>query len=143
MPKWIKTIIAILLLPVCIGAAMALWKVLTACGSADTTWVPLLAGAACWVVIYYMLPKPMWIYVFGHELTHALWVWVCGGNVKQFKATSDGGHIIADKTNFRLAHKLRCSTRRGIGVPLRHSITPCDAAHCPIVTEVTAETLGR
>jgi len=32
--------------------------------------VPLLAGAACWVVIFLLLPKPMWIYVFGHELTH-------------------------------------------------------------------------
>ena len=70
VPKWIKFIIAILLLPICGGAGMALFKVLHACGSADTTWVPLLAGAACWIVIFFMLPKPMWIYVFGHELTH-------------------------------------------------------------------------
>ena len=72
MPKWIKFIIAILLLPFCAGAARALWLVLRASYGADTVWVQLLAGAVCWVVIYALLPKPMWINVFGHELTHAI-----------------------------------------------------------------------
>lgn len=100
MPKWIKFIVAILLLPVCAGAARALWLVLCASYGADTVWVPLLAGAVCWVVIYALLSKPMWIYVFGHELTHMIWTWLFGGRVKKFKATSNGGHVIASKTNF-------------------------------------------
>ncbi len=100
MPKWCKTIIAILLLPVCIGQASALWRVFQDCGGADTTWVPFLAGAACWVVIYVLLPKPLWIYVFGHELTHALWTWLFGGKVKKFRATANGGHVVVSKTNF-------------------------------------------
>jgi hypothetical protein len=103
VPKWIKLIIAILLLPICGGAAMALLKVLHACGSADTTWIPLLAGAACWIVIFFLLPKPMWIYVFGHELTHVLWTWLFGGQIKQMKVTSKGGHVIISKTNFVIA----------------------------------------
>ena len=100
MPKWIKFIIAVLLLPVCAGAAMALWQVLQSSYGADTVWVPLLAGAACWLVIFLLLPKPMWIYVFGHELTHALWVWLFGGRVKKMKVTSEGGHVVSSKTNF-------------------------------------------
>ncbi|HEV2435461.1 MAG TPA: hypothetical protein VG077_05630, partial [Verrucomicrobiae bacterium] len=60
VPKWIKFIIAVLLLPVCAGAAMALGQVLHASYGADTVWVPLLAGAACWLVIFLLLPKPMW-----------------------------------------------------------------------------------
>ncbi len=103
MPKWIKFIIAVLLLPVCGGAGMALFKVLHACGSADTTWVPFLAGAACWIVIFLLLPKPMWLYVFGHELTHALWTWLFGGQVKKMKVTAKGGHVIISKTNFIIA----------------------------------------
>ena len=99
VPKWIKFILAVLLLPVCAGAALALWQVLRA-GSADTTWVPLLGGAACWTVIFLLLPKPMWIYVFGHELTHALWTWLFGGEVKKMKVTAKGGHVIISKTNF-------------------------------------------
>ena len=103
MPKWCKTIIAILLLPVCVGAGSALWMVLRASGEADTTWVPFLAGAACWVVIYALLPKPMWIYVFGHELTHVLWTWLLGGRVKKFKVAAKGGHVVVTKSNFAVA----------------------------------------
>jgi hypothetical protein len=66
MPKWCKTVIGILLLPVCAGAGSALWQVLRASGTADTLWVAALAGAGCWLVIYLLLPKPMWVYVFGH-----------------------------------------------------------------------------
>lgn len=103
MPKWAKFIIAILLLPVCVGAGQTLWMVMSRCGGADTTLVPIGGGAACWVVIYLLLPKPMWIYVFGHELTHVLWVWLFGGSVKKFKVTANGGHVIVDKTNFIIA----------------------------------------
>jgi hypothetical protein len=103
VPKWIKLIIAIALLPICGGAGMALFKVLHACGSADTTWIPILGGAACWLVIFCLLPKPMWIYVFGHELTHALWTWMFGGQVKKMKVTSKGGHVVISKTNFVIA----------------------------------------
>lgn len=103
MPKWVKFILAVFLLPFCAGAAMALWSVLCASGGADTVWVPLLAGAACWVVIFLLLPKPMWIYVFGHELTHALWTWLFGGQVKRMKVTSGGGHVVISKTNFVIA----------------------------------------
>lgn len=100
MLKWFKLLLAICLLPVCAGAAMALWHVLRACGTADTTWIPFLGGAACWCVIFFLLPKPMWIYVFGHELTHAVWTWIFGGSVKKMKVTSGGGHVVISKTNF-------------------------------------------
>lgn len=77
--------------------------VLRASGGADTTWVPFLAGAACWVVIYLLLPKPMWIYIFGHELTHVLWTWLFGGKVKRFKASASGGQVVVNKSNFLIA----------------------------------------
>ena len=103
MPKWCKTIIAILLLPVCVGAASALWMVLRKTGDADTTWVPFLSGAACWLTLYCLLPKPMLVYVFGHELTHVVWTWLFGGKVKKFKASATGGHVVVNKSNFAIA----------------------------------------
>lgn len=81
----------------------ALWAVCRHAGSANEIWLPMLAGAACWVVIFVLLPKPMWVYVVGHELTHAVWTWVFGGKVKKFKATSEGGHVIVTKNNFVIA----------------------------------------
>jgi hypothetical protein len=98
--KWFKFVLAILLLPVCAGAAMALWRVLRASGQADVVWIPLLAGAACWGVVFLLLPRPMWIYVFGHELTHALWAWIFGGRVRKLKVSAAGGHVVLSRSNF-------------------------------------------
>jgi hypothetical protein len=103
VPRLLKSIIAIVLLPVCVAAVPTLWQVLRASGSADTTWVPALSGAACWVVIYLLLPKPMWVYVLGHELTHALWTWLLGGKVKRLRVSAKGGHVVVDKNHFVMA----------------------------------------
>ncbi len=45
-------------------------------------------------------PRPLRVYVFGHELTHAVWAWLCGGFVKDFTVNRDGGHILTNKANF-------------------------------------------
>src|SRR3954447_10587298 len=103
MPKWVKLVIGILLLPACFGAASALSRVVSATGNAPMFWVALIGGAACWLTVFLLLPKPMLVYVFGHELTHALWTWACGGRVKKFKASASGGHVILTKSNFLIA----------------------------------------
>lgn len=103
MPKWVKFILALALLPACAGTARTLWELARECGGVDVVLVPLLAGAGCWLAVYLLLPRPMWIYVVGHELTHALWVWLFGGRVKRFKATANGGHVVTDKVNFLIA----------------------------------------
>ncbi|MEY2407854.1 MAG: hypothetical protein QOF48_524 [Verrucomicrobiota bacterium] len=100
MPKWVKFIIALLLLPLCIGAACALARVVRATSAADHFWVVFIGGAACWLVVFLLLPRPMLIYVFGHELTHALWTWMFGGRVKKFKASARGGQVVVSKSNF-------------------------------------------
>jgi hypothetical protein len=93
-------IVGILLLPVCVGTAKAVWLALCQAGGADRVWPPMLAGAACWIVVFLLLPKPMWVYVFGHELTHAVWTWIFRGKVRKFKVGSEGGHIVGTKSNF-------------------------------------------
>ena len=103
VPKWTKFVLALLLLPVCAAALTATVRVVGASGSADTFWVAFIGGAACWLVVFLLLPKPMLAYVFGHELTHALWTWMFGGRVRRFKATSNGGHVIVSKSNFLIA----------------------------------------
>ena len=103
VPKWLKFILGLLLLPVCAGAVPALVQVVRVGGGASEVWVPLGAGAACWLVIFAILPKPMWIYVVGHELTHVVWSWLFGGKLKKFKATSQGGEVVITKSNFLVA----------------------------------------
>jgi len=103
VPKWFKLVVAILLLPACPGAVRTLWRLVNASGGAEHFWVAFAAGAAVWLVIFLMLPKPMWIYVVGHELTHAVWTWLFGGKVKKFKVGSQGGHVVVTKNNFLIS----------------------------------------
>ncbi len=100
MGRWVKLVVAAALLPLCIGAGEALVRLVHVLGGADTVWVPFVAGAACWLVVYYLLPRPMWLYVAGHELTHALWAWLFAGQVKRIRVGSRGGHVILSKSNF-------------------------------------------
>ncbi len=48
-------------------------------------------------------PRPLRVYVFGHELTHAVWVWMLGGRVTEFEVSRDGGSILTDTDNVWVA----------------------------------------
>ena len=98
--RWAKFLIAIVLLPVCCGVVIALGRLVKIHGVADTALVPLVAGAGCMFLLYHWLPKPMWLYVFGHEFTHAAAAMACGGRVTEMKVTSEGGHVKVTKDNF-------------------------------------------
>ena len=60
-------------------------------------------GVVLWMVAFFGLPRPQWLYVFGHELTHAIWVTLLGGKVHRFQVGSKGGHVLADRTNTWIA----------------------------------------
>lgn len=95
----LRWFLALALVPVAVGVTWSIWDLVRGPGSAVDFWVPILSGAAVWLVIFASLPRPMWLYVVGHELTHALWALLFGGRVKAFKATSKGGHVVLTKTN--------------------------------------------
>lgn len=94
-----RWIIALALIPAAAGSSWALWDFALQLGHHPLKWVPLACGMALWWVIFVSLPKPMWLYVVGHELTHALGAWLCGGRVKSFKATARGGQVVLTKSN--------------------------------------------
>ena len=48
-------------------------------------------------------PRPLRAYVFGHELTHAIWVWIFGGRVSWFEVSRSGGCIVTDTNNVWVA----------------------------------------
>ena len=87
-----------MLLPVCVGMGRALFGLIGLAGMPDTTFAPLMAGVGCMFLIYHWVPKPMWIYVFGHEFTHAAATMAFGGRVTGLKVTSDGGHVLVTNT---------------------------------------------
>lgn len=96
----LKAAIGVLLMPMCWAGFQALGLVFANSRGMDVVWVPLIAGVICWGAIYRLMPEPIWVYVLGHEFTHALWAWLFGGQVKKIKVTSKGGHVVVSKTNF-------------------------------------------
>lgn len=45
----------------------------------------------------------LYLYVLGHELTHALFVLICRGRVTNIHVSADGGYITTNKTNLLIA----------------------------------------
>ena len=106
--KWVKFIFAIFLLPMCSVLTQTFFTVFARATVTQRLWTGeefwfFSLGAVLWLIAFFGLPRPLLIYVFGHELTHALWVWLMGGRVSQFRVGADGGHVVTSKANFWIA----------------------------------------
>jgi hypothetical protein len=106
--KWVKFIFAIFLLPMCSVLTQTFFTVFARATVTQRLWTGeefwfFSLGAVLWLIAFFGLPRPLLIYVFGHELTHALWVWLMGGRVSQFRVGPDGGHVVTSKANFWIA----------------------------------------
>ena len=106
--RWVKFVVAIFLVP--LGAILS-QTFFTAFARATMTqrlwageefWFFSL-GVVLWVIAFFGLRRPVLVYVFGHELTHALWVVLMGGRVSRFRVGRAGGHIVTNRTNFFIA----------------------------------------
>jgi hypothetical protein len=106
--RWVKFVVAIFLLPLCAVLSQTFFTVFARATVTQRLWAGeefwfFSLGAILWLIAFYGLPRPMLVYVFGHELTHALWVWLMGGRVSRFRVGRDGGHIVTDRNNFWIA----------------------------------------
>ena len=79
---------------------MTLRRVLAASVDRFEFWTALLTGMVCWLLVFLRLPPPLWLYVVGHELTHAIWAIAFGVKVKAMKISRRGGHVVLNRTHF-------------------------------------------
>lgn len=106
--RWVKFIVAIFLVPVCIVVTQTFFTAFARATVTQRLWAAeefwfFSLGAVLWLIAFFGLPRPIILYVFGHELTHAVWVLLMGGRVSRFKVGRDGGHIVTNRTNFWIA----------------------------------------
>ncbi len=106
--KLVKLVVAISLLPFAAVLTQAFFTVFTRATVNQRLWAGeefwfFSLGVVLWLITFFGLPRPLLVYVFGHELTHALWVLIMGGRVSQFRVGRDGGHILTDRNNFWIA----------------------------------------
>ncbi len=45
----------------------------------------------------------LYLYVLGHELTHAVFIYICGGSISDFSVSKDGGYVMTNKSNILIA----------------------------------------
>lgn len=104
LPKAIKFFIALLLLPAFPPLFTSICQ--QAKGLNERTLFlenPLslaLGGLILWSIFALFFRFPSRFYVFGHELTHALFVKFCGGQVKKISVKQDRGFVLSDRSNF-------------------------------------------
>ena len=102
--KWVKFIAGAFLLLPCWVLTIAFAGALLESTGHDRFWATgeflwFAGGAGLGVLCYFTVKPLVWLYVIGHELTHALLVWLHGGRVHDFHVARTGGHIVTDKTN--------------------------------------------
>ena len=106
--RWVKFVIALFLLPFCAILTQTFFTAFARATVAQRLWAAeefwfFSLGVILWLIAFFGLRRPLILYVFGHEFTHALWVWMMGGRVSRFRVSRDGGHIVTDKNNFLIA----------------------------------------
>jgi len=106
--RWVKFVVAAFLLPSCAILTQTFFTAFARATMAQRLWAGeefwfFSLGALLWLIAFFGLPRPVVVYVFGHELTHALWVWLMGGRVSRFRVGREGGHIVTTRTNFWIA----------------------------------------
>lgn len=105
--RWVKAVVGLFLLPVSYVLTAAFFSALTQATLQEfyrtKEFLCFAAGAGAWLVAYFVMPWRVTLYVFGHELTHAVVVLLMGGKVSAMSVRRDGGHIIASKINTWIA----------------------------------------
>ena len=106
--RWVKFVCALFLLPVCAILSQTFFTVFARATVMHRLWAGeefwfFSLGAVLWLIAFLGLPRPIVLYVFGHELTHALWVLLMGGRVSRFRVGREGGHVVTNRNNFWIA----------------------------------------
>lgn len=94
-----KFIIAVLSAPFLIAASYSLYNEIGKIYSLDSNQWFFILGAIVYLVIHTVLFKPNVVYIFGHELTHAIAAFISFGKVKSFKVSKKGGEVKTTKSN--------------------------------------------
>lgn len=101
----LKALLGLLLLPLCAGLTRTLAVLLHVLHTVhgdhlSPSFCGLVIGFALWMVLYFAMPRPTRSYIFAHELTHALWAWLMGAEVRQFRVGGAYGSVQVSHANF-------------------------------------------
>lgn len=103
--KIVKFGIGLILIPLCMAATRTAFFLLmsvrpqSASALTASVW-GFFIGFGLWVILFHSLSVPVKTYVFGHEMTHAIWGFLLGARVSGLKVGDEGGSVMVSKPNF-------------------------------------------
>lgn len=101
--RWVGAVAAGLLIPGLVGYTRAFIAFLASVPVITAAQLAFLIGTTVYLAWHVMVIKPMKLYLFGHELMHAVATWLSGGQVKAFKVSAGGGNVAGTKSNLFIA----------------------------------------
>lgn len=99
MGRLFKFFLAVISTPFLISVSYALYDGLGKIYSLDENQRYFIWGVAVYLLVHIVLFKPNFLYIFGHELTHAFATFLSFGKVKSFKVSKKGGEVKTTKAN--------------------------------------------
>lgn len=103
LKHWLGVLVAMALLPTLLGYTAAFVAFLASVPTMTAAQLAFLLGSTAYLAWHTMVGKPLKLYVFGHEMMHAVATWISGGQVKAFRVSAKGGHVAGTKTNLGIA----------------------------------------
>lgn len=94
-----KILLALLLVPPAMAAAASTAVFLFDAFSRVSVTLPLLLGAAAYLVLHKPLSKNGCAYIAAHECSHALAALISGAKIKKISVRRRSGYVLTDSTN--------------------------------------------
>jgi hypothetical protein len=98
MARLLRLLVGLVLLPLCWATVAAVLDLSPSAMTKQPPWIAtsllaMVAGYVCWLLIFTFLPTPVRAYIWGHELTHAVWGLLTGARVGPIKVGNAGGSV--------------------------------------------------
>ncbi len=104
MANFLRLLLGFALLPMCWGFIRSLVDAILRVSGAENAFsvesISLLGGIAAFGLCWATISHPIRTYVFGHELTHALWGLLFGARPSDVRVSESGGSVQLTKSNF-------------------------------------------
>lgn len=121
--RFLRFILGILLIPFTVGVSVSLYQQLGNVHTVNNYQLFFLYGVGSYIILHLVFYRPVFPYVFGHELMHAVSTWISGGKVKSFKASAKGGEVKTTKFNSFISLSPYCFPLYTVFVALAYSIS--------------------
>ncbi len=103
--------LGLLLIPLCFVTVITLVRESGEDRILQTIWystelLSFIVGALSmlsWFLLGIANERLLYLYVLGHEMTHAMFVYVCGGRISAIHFSTEGGYVMTNKSNILIA----------------------------------------